>query len=147
MLHIYLEENMNFEMQNNREIFLFVYGTLMSNNRKGHTYLGDARFLGECTLNGYELYDLGDYPGIVEGNEKVKGELYAISIEKLPDIDSYEEEGNLYKRKMVQIVNKDHEIFDAFVYIYIKSVAGKIKIDYKDQPWFEGIVNKKYIDV
>lgn len=130
-------------MENNIEIFLFVYGTLMSNYRKGHTYLSDARFLGECTLNGYALYDLGDYPGIVEGNDRVKGELYAISIEKLPDIDKYEEEATLYKRKMVQVVNKNHEIFDAFVYAYIKSVAGMIKIDYKDQPWFEGIVNKR----
>jgi hypothetical protein len=44
---------------------------------------------------------------------------------------------------MVQVVNKDHEIFDAFVFVYINSVAGRIKINYKDQPWFEGIVNKR----
>jgi gamma-glutamylcyclotransferase (GGCT)/AIG2-like uncharacterized protein YtfP len=47
-------------MQKSREIYLFVYGTLMSNNRKGHTYLSDARFLGECTL---KLKTLKRYSG------------------------------------------------------------------------------------
>lgn len=130
------------ESQNNREVFLFVYGTLMTNNRKGQMYLDDAKYLGECTLKGYALYDLGCFPGIVEENDNVKGELYAIPMDRLPDIDRYEGEGVLYKRKMVQVYNDNKEIFNALVYIYNKSTAGKVKIDYEFQPWFEGVVSK-----
>jgi len=84
---------------------LFVYGTLLSNNRQGPTYLKDARRLGEFNLLGYALYDLSAYPGIVAGNDTVKGELYAVSPESLADIDRYEGEGSLYQRKTVEVYN------------------------------------------
>ncbi len=133
----------NDKLLKEKEANLFVYGTLMKNNRKGQTYLDDAKFLGEYTLKGYALYDLGYYPGIVEdNNEMVKGELYAVSVDKLPDIDSYEGEGDLYKRKSVQVYSEDNGVFDSFVYVYNHSTAGKVKVNYEHQPWFEGITKK-----
>ena len=119
--------------------YLFVYGTLMSTNRSNRAYLDDAEYLGKFTLNGYELYDLGSYPGIVEGNDKVKGELYAVSIDKLDDIDRYEGEGFLYTRKMVQILGEGNEKLNAYTYVYNKPVTGSMKINYENQPWYQGI--------
>lgn len=122
-----------------QKVYLFVYGTLMSTNRSNRTYLDDAEYLGKFTLNGYELYDLGSYPGIVEGNDKVKGELYAVSIDKLDDIDRYEGEGFLYTRKMVQILGEGNEKLNAYTYVYNKPVTGSMKINYENQPWYQGI--------
>jgi gamma-glutamylcyclotransferase (GGCT)/AIG2-like uncharacterized protein YtfP len=122
-----------------QKVYLFVYGTLMSTNRSNRAYLDDAEYLGKFTLNGYELYDLGSYPGIVEGNDKVKGELYAVSIDKLADIDRYEGEGYLYTRKMVQVLGEGNEKLNAYTYVYNKPVAGRTKISYENQPWYHGI--------
>jgi gamma-glutamylcyclotransferase (GGCT)/AIG2-like uncharacterized protein YtfP len=122
-----------------QKVYLFVYGTLMSTNRSNRAYLDDAEYLGKFTLNGYELYDLGSYPGIVEGNDKVKGELYAVSIDKLDDIDRYEGEGFLYTRKMVQILGEGNEKLNAYTYVYNKPVTGSMKINYENQPWYQGI--------
>lgn len=122
-----------------QKVYLFVYGTLMSTNRSNRAYLDDAEYLGKFTLDGYELYDLGSYPGIVEGNDKVKGELYAVSIDKLDDIDRYEGEGFLYTRKMVQILGEGNEKLNAYTYVYNKPVTGSMKINYENQPWYQGI--------
>ena len=128
------------KMKKDRQVYLFAYGTLMSTNRSNKTYLDDAKYLGEYVLKDYELFDLGSYPGIVEGNDKVKGELYAVSLDKLADIDQYEGEGSLYTRKMVQVYSERNEKFNAFTYVYNKPITGRIKINYENQPWYDGIV-------
>ena len=136
-------------MMNGRdEVYLFVYGTLMRRHRPGQTYLDGAEFKGEYVLNGYELYDLGHYPGIVEEPYgKVKGELYAVPREKLPEIDSYEAEGSLYRRKTVKVRSGEGEELDAFAYVYNRSVEGKTKVEFALQPWFEGAgeLSGKYV--
>ena len=48
------------------KIYAFVYGTLMKNQRN-HGYLKDAIYIGEGTIDGYQMYDLGTYPGIIKG--------------------------------------------------------------------------------
>lgn len=125
------------------ETLLFVYGTLMRENRRGSTYLENAEFLCVCTLKGFALYDLGPYPGIVKDDYScVKGELYKISDDMLPEIDKYEEEGTLYNRTKVQVYDQNNNLYDPFVYVYNKSVIGKFRIDDKLQPWYEGIVGQ-----
>lgn len=129
-------------------INLFVYGTLMHSNTKGITYLEGAEYKGEYVLDGYALYDLGYYPGIIEDtNEKVKGEIYVVSKEMLPLIDVYEAEGSLYRRIKVLVYDSNNNDEEAFVYVYNHSVSGKQKINFSLQPWFEGIVDslKNYV--
>ncbi|MEL1135066.1 gamma-glutamylcyclotransferase family protein [Desulfitobacterium sp. THU1] len=138
------------EKLSNREVvLLFVYGTLMSNNRIGRTYLEDAKFLGKGTLKGYALYDLGSYPGIVKEAGKVKGELYSVPADRLPDIDRYEGEGKLYLRKTVTVNQENGENVKAFVYIFNQSTTGKAKIDEQYQPWYPGVARilneEKYV--
>lgn len=134
-----LEELYNM-MSSKKKAYLFVYGTLMRSNRKGLSYLDDAEFKGEATLKSYALYDLGYYPGIVEDEDgRVKGELYSIFEDKLPQIDVYEAEGSLYKRKIVKVCSEKQEVVEAYVYVYNQSVEGRTRIRFEHQPWFQGI--------
>ena len=120
--------------------FLFVYGTLMKNYRQGQTYLDGQEFMGESTLEGYSLYDLGSYPGIIEDQEgKVKGELYSVSTDKFPEMDIYEKEGTIYKRELVKVFNENHELLEAYTYVYNQPISYETKIDYMFLPWFVGL--------
>ncbi len=100
---------------------LFVYGTL----KKGfplHHYLSHARFLGEASLKGFQMYDLGWYPGIVPGEGVVYGEVYEVGPATLALLDEVEEE---YERKLLEIVFPSGEKTEAFVYIYQGDIKGK----------------------
>lgn len=97
---------------------VFVYGTLMKKGSASH-YMRDADFLGDATLPGYAMYDLGWYPGILnrEGSA-VLGEVYLVSEEMLKDMDRYEGEGFLYMRKTVPVTGLDgYEEAQAYVYL------------------------------
>jgi gamma-glutamylcyclotransferase (GGCT)/AIG2-like uncharacterized protein YtfP len=79
---------------------LFVYGTL----KKGfdnHHYLNGADYLGTGTVQGYQLLDLGEYPGCFPGDRILPVEIYRISAEMLSEIDRLEEVPDLYHRKRV----------------------------------------------
>ena len=131
------------ESMQSDSIHLFVYGTLMKNNRSGMTYLDDARFIGDCTLNGYALYDLGAYPGIVKDyNASVRGELYEVPNHKISDIDKYEGEGYFYKRRTVEVNGANNEIYSAETFVYNQSIENMVKVGYEYQPWHRGVVEK-----
>lgn len=108
---------------------LFVYGSLMKNQSNHDYYLADTKFLTDVTLSGYEIYDLGCYPGIIEGNGKVYGELYEVTDEELKRVDRLEGEGNLYIRKLVKVSLANNEIVEAWCYVYNHSVVGCNKVN------------------
>ena len=118
---------------------IFVYGTLM-NGQRANGYLDGAEFKGSFCLNGYAMYDLGSFPGIVEKeNESVVGEVYAITEDMLPMMDRYEGEGSLYIRREV-IVERDDEKVIAWAYIYNHSVDTR---SLKRSKW--GIKDSDYV--
>jgi len=48
----------------------------------------DSEFIGEFIAEGFALYDLGSYPGIIHcESDKVKGELYSIDNKTLNKLD------------------------------------------------------------
>ncbi len=132
---------------------LFVYGTLMSGQRAADK-MSDGKYLGDYRLDGYAMYNLGRYPGIIpmEG-ECVYGELYEISEDMIPVLDEYEEEGSLYHRREVMVRAYDwkpefpcveaansegnrslhpvNEMAEAIVYVY----AQEVKSDVMKHPW------------
>lgn len=108
---------------------VLVYGTLMKGQSNHDYFLGNANFLGKAMLPNYEMYDLGSYPGIVEGFGKVQGEVYGVDDSILESIDYLESEGNLYIRKLVKVFLSNDEIMDAWCYIYNRSVEGYDKIN------------------
>jgi len=95
-------------------MILFVYGTL----KKGfslHSYLKDSIFLGKGYINGYDMFLISWYPGIVKGKGKVFGEVYKINERTLKEIDKIEDG---YERVKEKVYLENGKSLEAFVYIY-----------------------------
>lgn len=87
-----------------REVKLFVYGTL----RKGqpaHHLLGGAELVARARTEAcFRLIDMGGYPALVrDGDCAVAGEIYEIDPELLPELDRYEDVPELYERVTLEI--------------------------------------------
>ena len=81
---------------------VFVYGSLMKGG-EGHDRIKDAIFIGDVTTKPkYRKVLLGkDYVGLDQGDEGVRGELYAVGIDKLKELDDYE--NDIYERGIVEL--------------------------------------------
>lgn len=120
----------------NEEIMVFVYGTLMKGKSNHQSFLTDAKFIGDFTAKDFALYDLGDYPGIIDcKGERVKGEVYAIDSHMLNRLDMLEEEGELYIRKLIEVADCNNETQEAYTYVYNHDISDNIKVDFENQPW------------
>ena len=78
--------------------YVFVYGTLMKNERNHHL-INDKDFVNEAKLENYYMFNLGTYPGIFIGNGVILGEVYNVNDDTLKRLDYLEEEGTLYKAR------------------------------------------------
>jgi gamma-glutamylcyclotransferase (GGCT)/AIG2-like uncharacterized protein YtfP len=112
-----------------KEDHLFVYGTLRPEmtHPLGHLLVRHGIFLGKGIFQG-KLYDLGRYPGAVPSRKKtdlVAGEVYRL---QKPDrvlglLDEYE--GPRFKRTEVTIFFGEDTHILCWIYLYIRSVAGR----------------------
>ncbi len=123
--------------------FIFVYGTLLSGLRL-HSFLQGATVRGAGLVHAH-LYDLGDYPGIIDSPandlSKVAGEVYAVSMPLLLQLDELEEvvpdndAASLYLRRRIALVQPAEGLPDqVWCYLYNRSVQGFTRItsgDYK----------------
>ena len=114
---------------------VFVYGTLLTGESNHDHYLKDEWLEGKAVISGYDMYDLGAYPGIVEGKGRVKGELYRVGKEVLKNLDRLEGEGSLYIRRSELVTKENGEAIAAFVYVYNNSIEGMEWIPEADQPY------------
>jgi gamma-glutamylcyclotransferase (GGCT)/AIG2-like uncharacterized protein YtfP len=120
---------------------IFVYGTL----RKGecrHYFLEDSRFIGYARVKGYLLYNLGAYPGMVQGGGEVVGEVYEIPESFLKKLDLVEGVPELYRRELIEVTLENGQTISAYAYIYNRKIDNKLLIssgDWKD-------VSKVYTD-
>ncbi|STZ10989.1 Gamma-glutamylcyclotransferase family protein ytfP [Morganella morganii] len=73
---------------------VIVYGSLRQ-KQGNHHWMTYAALLGEYTLEGYDLYDLGHYPAVVPGTGSIECEVYRISSSILTELDEL--------KKMVRI--------------------------------------------
>ncbi|MFM1903826.1 MAG: hypothetical protein RLZZ440_1726 [Planctomycetota bacterium] len=128
-------------MESERQL-LFVYGTLRPTLAQGEPadLIRGLPRLGPATVRG-SLHDLGGYPGFVAGDGIVHGELLAVdSAARLSEIDAYEECGGpapLYVRELVLATRPDGSLVEAWVYRFIRPVAGAPLIpggDYAGRP-------------
>ena len=107
---------------------LFVYGTLRPALARGEPagLIRGLRHCGTATVRGL-LYDLGGYPGLVQGEGLVQGDLLEItSPEQLAALDAYEEcDGPrpLYRRELLPAVRADGEEALVWVYLYARPLA------------------------
>lgn len=110
---------------------LAVYGSLRTGLASPHlTPVIDngLRPVGPCTLEG-QLYDLGEYPGLVAGDQAVVGELFEVLDPRtLVLLDGYERydpadlSGSLFVRLLVRL--RHPEATDAWVYLYNQPLVG-----------------------
>ena len=118
---------------------LFVYGTLMPSSPadygrgKRERLVREARLLGPATMPG-RLYDLGRYPGLVDGEEPteiVHGEVVALLDPEasFPWLDAYEgilqgrHDASQYARLERTATLATGERLTANVYVYLWSLA------------------------
>lgn len=93
-------------MTNQRNIRVFVYGSLMQ-GFGNHPLLAQADFLGAAsTLPGFTLVNLGAFPGMHHDSKSggvVTGELYAVNAVELSDLDGLEGHPDFYRRQLITV--------------------------------------------
>ena len=114
---------------------VFVYGTLM----KGHgnnILLENDTFLSNALLDGYGLYKVSSFPGIIKHcGAAVKGEVYNISEFTLKRLDALESEGSLYIRELVSVTLENNQNIHAYVYVWNKAVNPQSYVPFEKLPW------------
>ena len=129
-------------MYNGKPNTVFVYGTLMQNKSASHM-MANAIFCDNAALEGYALYDLGGYPGIVPDEKgTVIGEVWFVDNETMARLDTYENEGVLYRRTQVTISSRKGTLL-ANTYVYLGQVYGtplwnKWQTSSEDPVWYAG---------
>ncbi len=99
------------------KFYIFVYGTL-KRGKRANSLLSDAKFIGSGTVSGYEMYMVSDYPGVVRGEGRVKGEVYEVDGETLKRLDEYEGVPILYERIEEAVELEDGRKVRAYLYLY-----------------------------
>ncbi|MCL2893922.1 gamma-glutamylcyclotransferase family protein [Brenneria tiliae] len=101
---------------------IIVYGSLRRKQGNSH-WMTNAQWLGDCRLDGFELYDLGLYPAVVSGNGEIYCEVYRISSSILAELDALKRDGHEYQRELIAT-----PLGNAWIYLYKHSVAGLPRI-------------------
>ncbi|MGO1296929.1 MAG: gamma-glutamylcyclotransferase family protein [Vibrio sp.] len=109
---------------------VFVYGTLR-HGEVHHEYLANSQCLGTFdTKPEYTLYDLGDYPGLVEGHKTIAGEVYVIDDATLAQLDILENVPVEYRREQIET-----SYGDAWIYLY--QDAGELQREILSGDWLQ----------
>jgi gamma-glutamylaminecyclotransferase len=107
-------------------MLLFAYGTLKRGQSR-HRYLTGQEFLGAArTRPLYRLYNLGDYPGLVERSDgrSIEGELWDVDRDCLALLDAVEGcDDGLYRRANIQLL-PPHDQLTVSSYFYEKTIDG-----------------------
>lgn len=120
--------------------YVFVYGTLMEGQPNHEYFLAGKQKVADGWTTGYEMYDLGSYPGIKEGPGQVPGEIYSVTDEELKQLDELEGEGVLYRRVPVTVYTDEGQTIQAAVYVYNGSVKGCPRLSgkwgHEEEVWY-----------
>lgn len=100
---------------------VFVYGSL----KKGfgnHGLLSQSEFLGEAETcdSRFKMVSLGSFPGVYDvGNDRIKGEIYAVDHYTLRNLDRLESEGSFYSRRKFSFKLSSGQTVESFIYILL----------------------------
>jgi len=117
---------------NPRFEFVFVYGTLMDGMKRGELMEDGSEIYCHGSVKG-DLFDLGDYPGLVQGDGIVHGEIYKVSdmfqfIQHLDQIEGNVGDNPLFDRRIQLIYTEKGQIW-AYVYHYARTIDSFTKIE------------------
>ena len=105
---------------------LAVYGLLRRGERLAHLMAG-ADLLGEARIDGYALFDLGEYPGAVGGGGGVVCEIYEAAspavLDLLDEAEGVFAEPPLFRRELVEALGAP-----AWIYVYAGPVTPGARI-------------------
>lgn len=125
--------------------YLLVYGTLLASElpRAPIDVAASLQLIGRRRIRG-RLYDLGEYPGLVPGDDLVEAELHALADPGvLTALDAYEgfdpddPQGSLFLRRSIRVPRFgtgpdcrwfDRQTIDAWVYTYNRAVDPAARI-------------------
>ena len=106
---------------------IFVYGLLRKGQSMAHI-LSDANYVGDAELDGFDLYHLGSYPGAVEGDGRIKGEIYEVNdLTSLDEAEGVDRSPPLYRRRQTDAAGSP-----TWIYLYARPLEGTLKIDSGD---------------
>ncbi len=106
---------------------VFVYGTLRQ-GESNHSFLESSQLLGQyVTKPEYALYDLGPYPGLIEGHHTISGEVYLVDEETLAKLNILEDVPVEYRRDTIET-----PFGTAWIYIYQEVTSQEALIDSGD---------------
>jgi gamma-glutamylcyclotransferase (GGCT)/AIG2-like uncharacterized protein YtfP len=121
-------------------VYLFVYGTLRKEfgSSFSNKYADEMEYVGEAKIYG-ELYDIGEYPGAIQGLNKdstIAGELIRLRnhfdfvriLDQYENYDPLNTEESEYVRGKVIAMMDDGKAIEAWVYWYNQSIEGKTRI-------------------
>jgi gamma-glutamylcyclotransferase (GGCT)/AIG2-like uncharacterized protein YtfP len=113
--------------------YLFVYGTLMPGCEPAamrETCAG-MEIIGPGTVRGV-LYDLGSYPGIVEGEGSVRGVVVRVPAGAWPALDRYEGcpgcDDGLFRRIRTTATLDSGQSLECWIYVYARDVHGRTAV-------------------
>lgn len=115
---------------------LFIYGTLMPGLRLEAEMLG-ARFVGPAHIAG-RLIDVGHYPGLLQGDGPVTGEVYQVDDAHLTHLDGVEgvvpgdRDASQYWREEVTVLSGPLQGQRVQTYVYNGPVDGCVPIQHGD---------------
>jgi gamma-glutamylcyclotransferase (GGCT)/AIG2-like uncharacterized protein YtfP len=100
---------------------IFVYGSL----KRGfinHSLLTGQRFVASCrTEPRYKLYDLGDFPGMIEattGGRSIEGEIWSIDSECLAQLEILEDTAHGMYARVPILLLPPHDKLSVAGYLY-----------------------------
>jgi gamma-glutamylcyclotransferase (GGCT)/AIG2-like uncharacterized protein YtfP len=113
---------------------VFVYGSLMSGFELNHLMNGGA-LVGDGRTRGI-LVSLGTYPGMIDGEGTVRGELYRFddmpaALDVLDDVEEFDATdpgASAYLRVARPVMLDDGRETSAWVYVYNRPTTGAARI-------------------
>lgn len=119
---------------------LFVYGTLRrsARSRMSRVLEREADFIDHASMPG-ALFDLGDYPGAVEGRDsesQVRGDVYRLrnpektlsALDRYEGFDPDDASGSEYRRARRKVKLDSGKQVQAWVYLYNQPTEGQPRI-------------------
>ena len=109
---------------------LFAYGTLRDARQRALVLNGaPSRALGQGTVAG-ALYDLGSYPGLLPGADRVPGTVIQLAADDaLSRLDEFEGvDSGLYVRRRATVHLDGGGVVEAWIYLYNRPVTGRPRI-------------------
>lgn len=109
--------------------YVLFYGSFKKYSKRGYNFnrfaqYGEQIYIRDVKLKGYEMYDLGAYPAVCEGEGRIKAELHAVTNKAFNYIEAMEL-GAGYSPKTIKL-NIDFDDEDAVIFLYPKRLPNGI---------------------